>query len=106
MYSKLTFDEDIELGRLVEPIENFEIVRSWVYSPALAEKKSVGRSEHYQAALVGLKPVYIFIVHDFEYQNQERVRYQGIEYEITKVYIADGLAELTVSTWTGVEKNG
>lgn len=106
MYSKLTFDELVELGKPVETIEDFEMVKTWEYTEAYATKKSVGRSEHYQAALVGLKPELIFVVRDFEYDNQERLKHEGVDYAITKVYLTDGLAELTVSTWLGGDANG
>lgn len=103
MYNKYTFDEDVELGQLVENVINFEAVKAWNYSPVYATKKSVKSSEYYQAATVGLKPELVFIVRDFEYDNHERLKYKDIIYEITRTYHNGDVYELTVTSYTGSE---
>lgn len=101
MYNKYTFDEDVELGQMTELEIHYEIIKSWVYTPVYATKKSVRSSEHYQAATVGLKPELVFIVRDFEYDNHERLKYKGVIYEITRAFHDDEVYELTVTTHTG-----
>lgn len=103
MYKKLTFDEDIELGQLIESVVNFEVVKDWVYTPAYATKKSIRQTEFYQAANVGLKPEMVFMLREFEFDNHERLIYKEKTYEIIRVYVDDGIAELTVTAMTGSE---
>lgn len=103
MYSELTFDEDIELGQLTETVVNREVIKQWTYTLAYASQKSVKQSEHYNAASIGLKPELVFVVRDFEYNNHERVKWKGKTFEVMRTYKADGLVELVVSTFSGVD---
>lgn len=102
MYNDYTFSDDIFLGTLIETVENHEVVREWSYRFVYATKKSVRSSEHYQATVAGLKPELVFVVRDFEYENEERIRYKGVDYEIIRTYHVGDVYELTVSAKTGV----
>lgn len=47
-----------------------------------AEVKSIGQSEFYQAAAVGLKPEIKFVIADFlDYQNEKKLKYAPFTYE-------------------------
>lgn len=64
-----------------------------------AEVHSVGSKRKLEALSVGLKLEWKFILADYyDYSGQERVRYEGVEYNVVDTYRAqDGSVELTVS---------
>ena len=98
MYNKRHFDETLELGVIPNPpiYEGPPIPTEWI--PVFAELKSVGRTEFYSAAGVGIKPEKIFEIHSFEFGNHEYVRHDGIVYKITRSYSVDSdIIELVVS---------
>lgn len=67
-----------------------------------AKKKSVKRTEFYQAAASGMKPELVFVVWKREYENEPWLEYDGKVYEIIRTFetsIED--MELTCSAWTG-----
>lgn len=49
--------------------------------------KSISRSEFYYASNTGLKPSIIFTIHDFEYNKQELVKFNGQEYNVIRTYL-------------------
>ena len=63
-----------------------------------AIRKSVGASYKLQALAVGLRPKYRFVLaDDLDYQGEERLEYQGVEYRIIDTYRGqDNTLELTV----------
>lgn len=97
------WDELIELGNLTEVIEYGEPIQTFVWREVFANKKSVKQSEFYQAANVGLKPELVFEVHSFEFNNDEKVKYNGKEYSIVRVYENGDITELTVTSHVGGE---
>lgn len=52
----------------------------------LCGKKSVGRNEFYNAAVSGLKPEIIFVIHDYEYSGQMQVKFEDKLYKVIKTY--------------------
>lgn len=73
-----------------------------VKTTVLCNKKSVGRTEFYNASVAGMKPELIFIIHGFEYNNQEKVEYNGTEYDVIRTYQTDfDKIELTVGSRLG-----
>lgn len=48
--------------------------------------KSITRSEFYQAAVAGLRPEFVFVVHAFEYNGEQRVIFDGQEYQVLRTY--------------------
>lgn len=93
----------IELGNLVEVIEHGEPIQAMEYREVYANKKSVRQSEFYQAANVGLKPELLFEVNSFEFDNDERVRYNNKVYSIIRTYDKGEITELTVTSFVGSE---
>lgn len=55
-----------------------------------AEKKSVVRSEFYQAAATGLKPKLTFVVWTREYESEQRLEYAGEKYNIIRTFELNG----------------
>lgn len=51
--------------------------------------KSVGRSEFYNAAATGLRPEAIFVVHGYEYNGEQIVKFEGIRYRVIRTYATD-----------------
>jgi len=52
-------------------------------------KKTVTRNEFYSAAQAGLKPEIIFVIHDYEYNSEEKVKFEGITYKVLRTYSID-----------------
>lgn len=103
MAMTMTWDEQIQLGNIVETIERGEPLQSIEWRTVFANKKSVKQSEFYQAANVGLKPELVFEVHTFEFDNDEKVKFEGKEYTIIRTYNKGKITELTVSAHVGVD---
>ena len=83
---KETYVED-EIGNMVPvTIEN----------TVFCSKKSVTRNEFYSAANTGLKPSIIFVVHPFEYEDEEKVIFEGKKYNVIRSY-QSGLEELEIT---------
>ena len=104
MYNRYTFSEDIELGQLTETKVNHEVIRVWTYRPVYASMEGVRSREHYQASIAGMRPEIVFVVRDFEYDNEERVRHNGkVDDIIRHSYLEGGFYELVGSARTGGE---
>lgn len=56
------------------------------YTQIFANKKSVGRSEFYQAMANGLEPELVFEVMSIDYSNQSKIRYKVKETSDPKLY--------------------
>ncbi len=93
--------EIIELGKVTETTIHGEVVQSIEYKTVYANKKSVKYSEFYQAAMAGLKPELVFEINSFEYDNEDKVRYNDKEYAIIRTYEKGEVIELTVSSFIG-----
>jgi hypothetical protein len=57
-----------------------------IETPILCGLKSVGRSEFYNAAVAGLRPELVFVVHAYEYEGQKSIKFEGIEYRVIRTY--------------------
>ena len=93
----------IELGNMTETIVYGEPIQTMTYRQVFANKKSVRQSEFYNAAIVGLKPQLVFEVYSFEFNNDEKVKYNDIEYSIIRAYEKGETTELTVAAQVGSE---
>lgn len=93
----------IELGNTIEKIEHGEVIQNIEWRQVFANKKSIRQSEFYQAANVGLKPELLFEVYSFEFNNDEKVRFNGKEYSIIRAYEKGEITELTVTSYVGGE---
>lgn len=57
--------------------------------PVLCSVKSIGRNEFYSAAVAGLKPDYVFIMHGYEYNGEKKVEFGGVKYKVVRSYSKD-----------------
>ncbi|MDG3157599.1 phage head closure protein [Streptococcus suis] len=55
----------------------------------LCRKKSITRSEFYQANQAGIRPSLVVDIHSFEYDNQELAEFEGERYRVIKTYPVD-----------------
>jgi len=62
-------------------------ISSHVKNTVFCDVKSISRSEFYNAATTGLKPSLVFIVHNCEYDNEEKVEYEGNVFKVIRTYI-------------------
>ncbi|MFR2777139.1 MAG: phage head closure protein [Intestinibacter bartlettii] len=76
-----------KIGNQIEVLEKTTV---------FCEVKSISRTEFYQAAQSGMKPGAAFIIYLFEYDNQDTVIYNDVEYKVIKTYkINENDIELT-----------
>lgn len=72
------------------------------YSKILCSKRSVTRSEFYQASQVGVRPTLVLDIHSFEYEGQELVQFEEKRYRILKTYqVRNEILELTLTEVMG-----
>lgn len=95
------FNDEIELGNLVETIVLGEAINSMVWETRLANQLDDVRSEFYQGASVGLKPELTFEINDFEFNNEEYVRFKGNVYTIIRAPKRGDMRELVISAHVG-----
>lgn len=97
------FNDEIELGNLVETTEHGEVIKSIVWESRLANQLDDTRSEFYQGARVGLKPELTFEINAFEYNNEEYVRYDGKIYTIIRAPKRGDMREIVITSHVGSE---
>lgn len=94
---------------LLEEIETFDDLKRPHYSykehKVYANKKSVKRSEFYQAQAAGYKPEKCFEIRTIEFDEDKytHVKYNGVVYRILRFYEVD--SEITEITLTGLANN-
>lgn len=71
-----TYTED-EIGNQI-PVETETVI--------FCGKKSVTRSEFYNAATTGLRPVIVLVIHPYEYAGQTKVEFEGTRYNVIRAY--------------------
>lgn len=52
----------------------------------LCKVSSVTRNEFYVSSTTGYKPQYVFLIHEFEYENEELVEYGGNTFVVLRTY--------------------
>lgn len=55
----------------------------------LCKVKSIGRSEFYGAAVAGLRPEIVFVIHGYEYNGEKKVEFEGLKYNVIRTYSTD-----------------
>lgn len=91
-----TFDHQIQLIGLVEELDDdgFETIVEKPKEPILANCLSVRSSEYWQAKQNGVQLSYVFEIHKFEYNGEEKMLYEGEEYRIERTYEKGDYIEL------------
>lgn len=100
------FDSEVYLGDLTETIEHGEVIESIEWKRRLANRLDDQRSEFYQAARSGLKPELTFEVNDFEYDKEEFLKYDDVQYTIIRAGRREEMFELVCSTHVGSDRSG
>lgn len=91
-----TFDHEIQLIGLVEGLddEGFEVIEERPKEPILANRLSVRSSEYWQAKQSGIQLSYVFEIHKFEYNGEEKMLYDDKAYKIERTYEKGDYIEL------------
>lgn len=91
------FDHQIQLIGIVEDVnENgFPIESERPKDPILAKRLSVRSNEFWNAKQSGIELDYVFEVHSFEYNGEEKLLHDNVEYMITRTYDKGDMTELT-----------
>lgn len=64
----------------------------------------INRNEFYNAGNHGYKLAFNLIINDFEFSNQEKIRYKDKVYNIVRIYpLKNGVVELTLGERVGEE---
>lgn len=50
------------------------------------EVNSISRNEFYNASMAGLKPSIIFTVHPYEYNDEEKIKFEDKNYKVIRTY--------------------
>jgi SPP1 family predicted phage head-tail adaptor len=74
-----SYTED-EIGNPI-PVETETVI--------LCGLKSVGRTEFYNAAVTGLRPEMVFVIHGYEYNGEQLVKFEGVRYRVIRTYAID-----------------
>jgi SPP1 family predicted phage head-tail adaptor len=75
---------------LIQETYNFDEIGNQipieVKNSIFCDVKSVGRTEFYNAAVNGLKPTIIFVIHSYEYNGEKQVEFEGKKYKVIRTY--------------------
>lgn len=85
----MTYDHELILitpGGIIEDEIGNQIPVDPVETPIYCGVKSIGRTEFYNAAVTGLRPEIIFVVHAYEYDSQKLVHFDGVDYRVMRTY--------------------
>jgi SPP1 family predicted phage head-tail adaptor len=67
------------------------------FTRVFCNELSVGQTEFYQAMATGLKPEIKLELNRFEYNNEKKVKYNNIVYDVIRTYAKDvGIIEVTL----------
>lgn len=84
----MTFDDEITL--IGEPITSYDKegnpIKKKKETTILCHKASITRSEFYNASVSDMKPQFLFIVNDFEYNNEKLIKYNGKTYHVLRTF--------------------
>lgn len=86
----MTYDYELTLiGYETEYDEIGQEINVPVERKILCGIKSIGRNEFYAAAQAGLRPEITFIIHNYEYNGEKEVKFEGQKYKVIRTYSTD-----------------
>lgn len=92
----------VNVTRVVNDIGDY--VDTETLTTVFADKQSIRQSEFYQAMATGLRPEFMFVIREVDYNNQPKIKYNSKYYNIIRTFIKDGeLLELICEGITGTE---
>lgn len=94
----MRWSDVIGLGTIVETVEDNEVVETISYREVFANKLSVRSKEFYEARTIDLKPELMFEVRSSEYNGEEMLKFDSIEYSIIRTYDIGEITELICSS--------
>lgn len=103
------FNYDIDIGKTIETVVKNEVIQSIDWRYRLANQVDDNRSEFYEGAAAGIKPEFTFEINDFEYDNENFLRYpsgNGTIYTIIRAPKRGEMRELVCTKLAGVDDNG
>ena len=96
-----------ELTLIQEPITTYDdignpIISAPVESIVFCEVNSISRNEFYNASVAGLKPSIVFTIHPYEYNDEEKIKFEDKSYKVIRTYLKNTEEiELTCEKVTG-----
>ncbi|MNW36745.1 hypothetical protein D3C74_137630 [compost metagenome] len=88
----MTYDHELTLitpGQIIEDDIGNQIESDPIETIVYCGLKSISRAEYYNAASTGLNPEIVFLVHGYEYDGQETVKFNEAKYKIIRTYSVD-----------------
>ncbi|AYB47129.1 phage head closure protein [Paenibacillus lautus] len=85
----MSYDHELILitpGGIIEDDIGNQIPIDPVRTPVYCQLRSVGRNEFYNAAVTGLRPEFIFIIHAYEYNGEQLVEFEDKKYRVLRTY--------------------
>ncbi|MDH6670170.1 SPP1 family predicted phage head-tail adaptor [Paenibacillus sp. LBL] len=85
----MSYDHELILitpGGIIEDDIGNQIPIDPARTPVYCELRSVGRNEFYNAAVTGLRPEFIFVIHGYEYNGEQTVEFEGGQYRVLRTY--------------------
>jgi len=83
----MTYDHELTLiGVMYDKDEWGNQIEITTERTILCSLQSVKRNEFYNASVSGHKPELVFIIHSYEYDNEQKVRFEGKEYNVIRNY--------------------
>ena len=86
----MLFSHDLTL---IKTIFNFDDIGNQVATEektdVFCNVKSITRAEFYNAATTDLKPSIVFVVHLYEYNDEEIVEYNSVRYRVIRTYMTN-----------------
>ncbi|MCM3783673.1 phage head closure protein [Neobacillus mesonae] len=85
----MSYDHELILvtpGGIIEDDIGNQIPVDPVELPVYCRLQSVGRTEFYNAASQGMKPEMVFIIHAYEYEGQQIVKFEGKQYRVIRTF--------------------
>lgn len=86
----MTYDHELVLiGETFAQDEIGNNIPTSFDTTVLCSVRSVARNEFYNAAAAGIKPEMTFVIHAFEYKGQQKVKFNGKQYDVIRSYQID-----------------
>lgn len=86
----MTYDHELTLiGQSYEEDDIGNRVPVEIETTVLCALKSVGRNEFYNAAIAGLRPELVFVIHGYEYNGEQIVKFNGARYRVIRTHSED-----------------
>ena len=81
-----------ELTLIQEPTITYDDIGNPIESEPIetiifCEVNSISRNEFYNASMAGLKPSIVFTIHSYEYNDEEKIKFNEKDYKVMRTYL-------------------